>query len=94
MQVSVGALFLGGALPGLMIGLALMATVYGFAKIRHYPVTATPNWTEFWAAWKGAALALLTPIFVIGGIVGGIDRLFGERPESPSRNPPHRNADK
>ncbi len=72
MQVSVGALFLGGAIPGLMIGLALMATVYGFAKARNYPVTATPNWSEFWAAWKGAALALLTPVFVIGGIVGGL----------------------
>jgi len=72
MQVSVGALFLGGAIPGLMIGLALMATVYGFAKARNYPVTATPNWGEFWTAWKGAALALLTPVFVIGGIVGGL----------------------
>lgn len=72
MQVSVGALFLGGAIPGLMIGLALMATVYGFAKARNYPVTATPHWGEFWAAWKGAALALLTPVFVIGGIVGGL----------------------
>ena len=72
MQVSVGALFLGGAIPGVLIGFALMATVYGFAKARDYPVTATPSWREFFAAWKGAALALLTPIFVIGGIVGGI----------------------
>ncbi len=72
MQVSVGALFLGGAVPGLMIGLALIGTVYGFAKVRGYPVNAVPNWAEFFAAWKGAALALLTPIFVIGGIVGGI----------------------
>lgn len=72
MQVSVGALFLGGAIPGLMIGLALMATVYGFAKARNYPVTASPNWAEFWAALKGAALALLTPVFVIGGIVDGL----------------------
>lgn len=72
MQVSVGALFLGGAIPGLMIGFALMATVYAFAKARSYPITATPNWAEFWAAWKGAALALLTPVFVIGGIVGGL----------------------
>lgn len=72
MQVSVGALFLGGAIPGLMIGLALMATVFGFAKARNYPVTASPNWAEFWAAWKGAVLALLTPVFVIGGIVGGL----------------------
>lgn len=72
MQVSVGALFLGGAVPGLMIGLTLMGTVYAFAKVRNYPTTATPNWSEFWAAWRGAALALLTPVFVIGGIVGGL----------------------
>jgi tripartite ATP-independent transporter DctM subunit len=72
MQVSVGALFLGGAIPGLLIGLALMATVYGYAKVRDYPVAAHPTLSEFWAALKGAALAMLTPILVIGGIVGGI----------------------
>ncbi len=72
MQVSVGALFLGGAIPGLMIGLALMATVYGFAKARNYPVTASPNLAEFWAALRDASLALLTPVFVIGGIVAGL----------------------
>lgn len=32
MQISVGALFLAGAIPGLLIGFALMATVYGYAK--------------------------------------------------------------
>jgi TRAP-type C4-dicarboxylate transport system permease large subunit len=72
MQVSVGALFLGGAIPGLLIGLALMATVYGYAKVRDYPVAAHPTLSEFWSALKGAALAMLTPILVIGGIVGGI----------------------
>lgn len=72
MQVSVGALFLGGAIPGLMIGVSLMATVYGFAKVRNYPISVRPTFLEFWVACKGAALALLTPIFVIGGIVGGI----------------------
>lgn len=72
MQVSVGALFLGGAIPGLMIGLSLMATVYGYAKLRDYPIAGRPSFAEFWAALKGAALAMLTPILVIGGIVGGI----------------------
>lgn len=33
MQVSPGALFLGGAIPGLMIGLSLMATVLGYAIV-------------------------------------------------------------
>ncbi|MEP3636368.1 MAG: TRAP transporter large permease, partial [Paracoccaceae bacterium] len=72
MQISVGALFLAGAIPGLLIGFALMATVYGYAKKYNYPVSFRPDFRQFWTAFKGAALALLTPILVIGGIVGGI----------------------
>jgi tripartite ATP-independent transporter DctM subunit len=72
MQMSVGALFLAGAIPGLMIGFALMATVYGYAKVYNYPIALKPTLSEFWTAFKGAALALLTPVLVIGGIVGGI----------------------
>jgi len=72
MSISVGALFLAGAIPGLLIAVALMATVYVYAKIYDYPVAGRPNKAEFWAALKGAALAMLTPVFVIGGIVGGI----------------------
>lgn len=72
MQISVGALFLAGAIPGLLIGFALMATVYGYARVYDYPIALKPTFAEFWTAFKGAALALLTPILVIGGIVGGI----------------------
>ncbi|MEP1933599.1 MAG: TRAP transporter large permease [Paracoccaceae bacterium] len=72
MQISVGALFLAGAVPGFLIGFALMATVYGYAKVYDYPIALKPSFAEFWSAFKGAALALLTPILVIGGIVGGI----------------------
>ena len=52
MQVSVGALFLGGAIPGLMIGLALMATVYGYAKVYGYPVAARPTLASTWSAFR------------------------------------------
>ena len=72
MSISVGALFLAGAIPGLMIAGALMATVYGYAKVYDYPTAGKPTLVEFWNALKGAGLALLTPVFVIGGIVGGI----------------------
>jgi len=72
MSISVGALFLAGAIPGLMIAAALMATVYGYAKVYDYPTAGKPTLAEFWNALKGAGLALLTPVFVIGGIVGGI----------------------
>jgi len=72
MQTSVGALFLAGAVPGIMIGLALMATVYGYAKVYNYPIIGKPTLAEIWKAFRGAFLAMLTPVFVIGGIVGGI----------------------
>ncbi len=72
MQTSVGALFLAGATPGLMIGMALMGTVYVYAKIYDYPIIGTPTMCDIWTAFKGSFLALLTPIFVVGGIVGGI----------------------
>jgi tripartite ATP-independent transporter DctM subunit len=72
MSQSVGALFLAGAIPGLMIAAALMCTVYGYAVVYGYPTTGTPSLSATWTAFKGAILALLTPVFVIGGIVGGI----------------------
>ena len=72
MQTSVGALFLAGATPGLLIGLALMATVYGYARVYGYPTIGTPSFGDVLRAFKGSALALLTPVFVVGGIVGGI----------------------
>lgn len=72
MQTSVGALFLAGAIPGIMIGVALMATVYGYAKVYDYPIIGKPTFGEVKVAFKGAFLAMLTPIFVIGGIVAGV----------------------
>ncbi|MCY0095462.1 TRAP transporter large permease [Hoeflea ulvae] len=72
MQVSVGALFLAGAVPGLLIGLALMGTVYGYAKVYDYPIAVRPTLSSFWVAFKGSILALMTPVLVIGGIVTGI----------------------
>ena len=72
MQVSVGALFLAGAIPGMLIGFSLMATVYGYAKVYNYPIAMKPTFGSAFKAFKGAALAMLTPVFVIYGIVAGI----------------------
>ena len=72
MSISVGALFLAGAIPGLLIATALMATVYAYAKVYGYPTAGKPTVREFFRALKRAGLAMLTPVFVIGGIVGGI----------------------
>jgi len=70
-SVSIGALFLAGVLPGVMIGLALMGAVYVYAKRRGYPVYARATLREFFcAAWR-ALLPIATPGIIVGGIVGG-----------------------
>src|SRR6187200_2301450 len=50
LQVSIGALYLAGVIPGLLIGLAQMATVHAYAKIRHYPTYPRATFKEFFAS--------------------------------------------
>jgi tripartite ATP-independent transporter DctM subunit len=70
-SVSIGALFLAGVLPGVMIGGALMGAVYVYARRRGYPVYARATLHQFFcAAWR-ALLPLATPGIIVGGIVGG-----------------------
>ncbi|MSU49711.1 MAG: TRAP transporter large permease [Opitutus sp.] len=71
MSVSIGAMFLAGVVPGVMIGLFLMGTVYVYAKVRRYPVAQRASGKEFFSALRGAILALITPAIIVGGIVGG-----------------------
>lgn len=70
-SVSIGGLFLAGVVPGVMIGLSLMAAVLVYAKRRRYPIYARASVREFLAALWTAALPLLTPGIIVGGIVGG-----------------------
>ncbi len=50
LSVSIGALYLAGVIPGLLIGLAQMATVHVYAKIRHYPTYPRATLKEFFTA--------------------------------------------
>jgi len=71
MSVSIGAMFLAGVVPGVMIGFFLMGTVYVYAKVRRYPMAQRASAKEFFSALRGAILALITPAIIVGGIVGG-----------------------
>jgi tripartite ATP-independent transporter DctM subunit len=71
MSVSIGGLFLAGVVPGLLIALSMMATVYVYAKIYGYPIYARSSLGGLASAFLHAFLALMTPIIIIGGIVGG-----------------------
>lgn len=70
---SVGKLFLGGLVPGLLIGFALMGMCYWYAR-KHNVDAGTGKFDkgELWIAFKRAFFALITPIIIIAGVVSGI----------------------
>jgi tripartite ATP-independent transporter DctM subunit len=70
--VSIGKLFLGGVLPGLLFALVLLVTVSIVARRRGYPAGAPFSSARLGATFKRAALVLLTPVIIIGGIFGGV----------------------
>lgn len=69
---SIGALFMGGMLPGLMIGIFLMWYVSYISKKRNYPYGAKLNKKEFISFTIKAIPALITPIILLGGIYSGV----------------------
>jgi tripartite ATP-independent transporter DctM subunit len=71
-NASVGQLFVAGIVPGLLMALALHALVWTIAVRRNYPREPRATWTQVLASLRASALALLTPVIIVGGIVGGI----------------------
>lgn len=69
---SIGDLFMAGFLPGVLIGLSLIITVFIIAKKRNYAKEEKKSGKELWIAFKEAILALLMPVIILGGIYGGI----------------------
>jgi tripartite ATP-independent transporter DctM subunit len=71
--VSVGALFLGGIVPGVMIGLFLMILVAILTRGASYAVPKGRfAWSTVWRTAREAVWALIMPIIVVGGILGGL----------------------
>jgi tripartite ATP-independent transporter DctM subunit len=71
LTVSIGGLFLAGIIPGLLIGLAQMATVHVYAKLRNYPTYPRATMIETLKAIAISIPALMTPIIIIGGKIFG-----------------------
>lgn len=72
MGTSIGRLFLGGVLPGILTGMALMALAYYFARKENYPRSDKPTRQEVQTAIKDAVLPMFTPLIIIMGIMYGI----------------------
>ncbi len=71
-NVSIGALFFGGVVPGVLLGLGLMVYMYYVARTRNYPCDPRASLKEVLvAAWK-ALPALFMPVLIMGGILSGM----------------------
>jgi tripartite ATP-independent transporter DctM subunit len=71
LTVSIGALFLAGIVPGLLIGFVQMATVHAYAKLRNYPTYPRATWREMLASFMVSIPALTTPFIIVGGKIFG-----------------------
>lgn len=69
--VSIGALFLAGYLPGVLVGLLLMAVAGALAFRRRYPKATRKTMLETLVSFLDALPALFLIVLVMGGIVGG-----------------------
>ena len=69
---SVGALFMAGVMPGLVLATLLGATTFYRAWKNGYPRQPKASWRERWIAFKNSAWGLFLIIVVMGGIYSGI----------------------
>lgn len=71
-NVSTGALFMTGILPGILLGLAMMAVVRFCSKRKNFPKSERVPIRAALKLLFRSMPALLTPIILIGGIVSGL----------------------
>ncbi len=70
--VSIGALFLAGMIPGILLGIALMIYSYIVARIRKYPAGDRFSFRNMFRSFGSAALGLGTVLIVVVGVISGI----------------------
>ena len=71
-EVSVSSLFLGGIVPGVLIGLGLMIAWFFHVRKRDYPIGPKTDLKGIWKATKEAILAIFLPFFIIICITTGV----------------------
>lgn len=69
---SIGALFMGGAVPGITLGILFMIVCYFLAVKRNYPCGERKSWKERIKVIGQAIPALMTVVIILGGVLSGI----------------------
>ena len=70
--VSIGRLFAGGILPGILIGVSLIIVATAISRKKGYAAAGTFAIETVWYSFKRALLALGAPVIILGGILFGI----------------------
>ncbi|BEQ13189.1 TRAP transporter large permease [Desulfoferula mesophila] len=71
-EISIGRLFMGGVVPGLLMGVSMMLYTIMISKKRHFPRNPRVSFTEFVTSLTRAFWPLLTPVIILGGMMVGI----------------------
>lgn len=71
-EASVGKMFVGGVVPGILMGLLLMVMVWIISRRRGYAKGQWGGLGAIAAAFVAAIAALATPVIILGGILGGV----------------------
>ena len=69
---SIGQLFAAGIIPGIMVGLSLIAVSTLLSMKHGYKAAARFSWSNVGRSFVGALLPLGAPVIILGGILGGI----------------------
>ncbi len=71
-QVSIGRLFLAGAIPGILMGVYLLVISFHISYRRGYPANERASLKQLFRSFIDATPALMMPAIILGGIVIGI----------------------
>lgn len=69
---SIGALFMAGVIPGLVLAAMLMLTTWWIAHRNKYPKAQRASWRERWTAFRESVWGLMLIVIVMGGIYSGV----------------------
>ena len=73
-DTSVGRLFLGGIIPGTLVGIAMMLFISTWVRVgkTEWGQPERADLGEIWRTFKAGFLALLSPVLVIGALISGV----------------------
>ena len=71
-NTSIGALFVAGLFPGMLLTVMLCTVTWFIAKRRKYPRMVKSNWSQRWTAFRKSVWGLMLVVIIVGGIYTGV----------------------